>query len=456
MAFLDDNYLLGAETARGLYEEVRELPIVDPHNHADVAAIRANRNFSDIWAAEVATDHYVWELLRKRGVSEAAITGTELGNEEKWLTLGSVFDEFVGNPTFEWVHLDLRRCLGIEDLICSANAAKIWSRARDVLQQPEMRPQSLLKTMKVESMCSTDDPTDLLEDHQFLQKSAVAGMIRPTFRPDRAMNIFAPDWLDYIRRLEARTGSRLKSIRDLIAALQQTHDYFAENGCVSSDHGVQVPYGFRVETEDADPVFRKALDGTRPDAAETVCYMSYLLGELAEMDAAKDWVFQLHIGAVRDVRVTLFDEIGPDSGGDVSDHLTDILTPLRALLNRFDERLKIVLYAMEPGHQATLATVCRAFGANVNLGVAWWMNDSPIGMRRQLEYIGTVDLLTNLAGMVSDSRKLLSYGSRHEIFRRVLCDVVGRLVDAGQAPLLLGEKLVRHLCYRRPKALFGL
>lgn len=454
MAFLDDRYLLSGETAEQLYEKIQDLPIVDAHNHADVEAIARNECFEDIWQAEAATDHYVWEMLRKRGVAEKYITG-DATNEEKWLAMAEVFDELAGNPTFEWVHLDLKRQLGIDELICAANARRIWEDSREVLQKPEMRPQQLLKRMKVEAMCSTDDPVDSLEYHEQLEQSPLAGVVRPTFRPDRAMNIHKLDWREYIGKLEECVGAPFKSIADLVAALKARHDFFAEHGCVASDHGVDVPYGFRVSEEDADSIFQKAYTGEEITPEERVGYMSYLLHQFGEMDAARNWVFQLHIGAVRDVRDTLLDTIGPDSGGDISDHMTDIVTPLRDFLNRFDGRLKTVLYTLAPNHQTTLATLSRAFGASVNLGAAWWFNDSPIGMQRQLEYIGSVDLLMNLAGMVSDSRKLLSYGSRNEMFRRVLSDVVGRMVDRGQMPLAIAERLVRYLAYGRPKELFG-
>jgi glucuronate isomerase len=291
--------------------------------------------------------------------------------------------------------------------------------------------------MKVEVMCSTDDPVDSLEYHRKLAEAKCPVRVLPTFRPDKAMNIFKPDWREYIGKLEACVGGKFESILDLVAALQQRHDYFAENGCVASDHGVEVPFAFDVEDE-------------------IVLFMSYLLNEVAEMDADKGWVFQLHIGAVRDVRDTLFDEIGPDTGGDISDHMTDIVTPLRDLLNRFDDRLDIVLYNLNPIHNGTLAQLTRAFGARVNLGLAWWLNDSPIGMKRQLEYVGSVDVLMNMAGMVSDSRKVPSYASRHEMFRRVLADVVGEMVEKGQMPLPLAERLVRTLAYDRPKQLFKL
>lgn len=456
MAFLDENYLLGSEIAAGLYRRIEELPIIDPHNHADVKEIWENKNIGDIWEAEAATDHYVWEMLRKRGVAEEYITGSELSNEEKWLSLASVFAELAGNPTFEWVHLDLKRRLGIDDFLCEANGKKIWDESRQVLQRPEMRPQALLKTMKVEAMCSTDDPIDSLEFHRKLEDSSIPGVVHPTFRPDRAVNILKPDWPEYISLLEKRVGSRFKSIGDLVKALRTLHDFFAENGCVASDHGMDVPYGFNVDEVDADAIFRKALDSKELSGEEMVGFMSYLLNELAEMDAEKGWVFQLHIGAVRNVRDSLFRNVGSDSGGDLSNHLTDIITPLRDLLNRFDDRLNVVLYVLNPVHTPTVAGLARAFGSKVNLGVAWWLNDSPIGMKRQLEYIGSVDLLMNLAGMVSDSRKLLSYGSRIEMFRRVLADVVGRMVELGQMPLRQAENLVTHLSYERPKRLFGL
>ena len=455
MAFQDEKYLLTNDTAAGLYEQVRELPIIDPHNHADVEEIWNNQNYEDLWQVEAATDHYVWEMLRKRGVPEAYITG-ERSNREKWNALAEVFEELAGNPTFEWIHLDLKRQLGIDELINAGTGDSIWQKAQQILQQDEMKPRALLKRMNVECMCSTDDPLDSLEFHKKLGEApAMEGVVRPTFRPDKAMAIYKADWCDYINRLEARVGEKFQSIQDLLGALQITHDYFADFGCVASDHGVEVPYAYEVEETDANDAFRKAYAGKTLSEDEMIAFMSYMLAELAEMDAEKGWVFQLHIGAVRDMRDSLSSTLGPDSGGDISDHTIDLVAPLTPLLNRMDDRLKIVIYTLDPNMQSTAATICRAFGQNVNMGSAWWLNDSPIGMKRQLEYIGSVDLLWNFAGMVSDSRKLLSYYSRNEMFRRVLCDVVGGLVEKGQVPLPVAERLVRHLSYERPKELFG-
>ena len=456
MAFLDNNYLLSGEESIKLFAAVKDLPIIDAHNHCDVKALSEDRHFTDIWDAEGSTDHYVWEVLRKSGVPEALLTGKDASNEEKWNAMAAAFELVAGNPTYEWIHLDLKRMLGIDELITADNAKAIWDASKARFAQADMSQQQLILKMNVEAMCSTDDPVDTLEYHQKLQKSVLAGRVHPTFRPDKAMNIYKPDWADYMDKLAARWNMKFTKIADLVAALQQAHDFFAANGCKASDHGVNVPYGYQVAETEADAVFRKALARKPITEAETIAFMSYIFNEVAEMDAAKGWVFQIHIGAVRDVRASLYDNLGPDVGGDISDHLTNYVTPLLPLLNRFDNRLKIVLYNMNPIHNATLAQLTRAFGGSVSLGLAWWLNDSFIGMKNQLEYVSSVDTFANMAGMVSDSRKILSYASRHEMFRRTLCHVLGREVAQGQMPMCVAEKLAVRLAYERPKALFGL
>ena len=289
-----------------------------------------------------------------------------------------------------------------------------------------------------------------------MNRAAGKNLIRPTWRPDKAMKIFAPGWKEYIGKIEERFGFKIKSVKDLIQALQISHDYFAAHGCVASDHGVEVPPSGAAALEDADAIFRKAMSGQQVSCAEAGIYMNYFMGEVAEMNAAKDWVCQLHMGAVRDVRDMLSRTIGADCGGDISNHFQDHMPALIKFLNRFEDRLKVVLYCLDPGHQPTLATIARAFGEKVRLGSAWWLCDTPVGMKRQLEYIGSVDLLSNFAGMVSDSRKLLSYGSRFEMFRRVLSGVLGRMVEEGQMPQAIAENLAVKMAYSEPKKFFGL
>ncbi len=456
MAFLDSKYLIKSETAFAIYNNIEKLPIVDPHNHADVAEIARNKKYSDPWQLFAATDHYVWEVMRKRGVEEKFITG-DASPKDKWTKLALIFPEVAGNPVYEWIHLDLRRGLGVETLLGPDTADEIWEQLKAVLAVNSKRPQALIEQMNIEVMCSTDDPVDLLEDHERVNRDMKRTVIRPTWRPDKSMNIFAPTWRDYIKKLEARFSTEIKSVAELVEVLQTSHDYFAERGCRASDHGLAKPFsGDKALAPEADKAFKKAIAGEALTQTEIDNYMSYILGELAEMDSKKDWVFQLHVGAVRDVRDTIFKTLGPDAGGDISTSHIDYVTPLTKFLNRFDDRLKVVLYCLDAVHQATLATISRAFGAKVNLGSAWWLNDTPVGMKRQLEYIGSVDLYSNFAGMVSDSRKILSYGSRFEMFRRILADILGTMVDRGQMPYKIAEKLAERMCYSGPRKFFNL
>ncbi|HME55249.1 MAG TPA: glucuronate isomerase [Candidatus Lokiarchaeia archaeon] len=452
--FLGDDYLLTNQTSKKIFSTIKALPIIDAHNHANVKEIAENKNYKDIWQVEAATDHYVWELMRKRGVPEQLITG-DATNDEKWMALAGVFEEFIGNPVFEWIHLDLQRRFGITKCINDENAQAIWDETMAILARPEMRPQAILKSMNVEVMCSTDDPIDILEYHESLAKKNNTTRILPTWRPDKAMNIFKKDYPEYIKKLESRVGMKIDIIGDLVKSLQMTHDYFAEHGCKASDHGIMIPFGHAVPETRANEIFAKRLGDEDLAADDVHDFIGYMMNEFARMDAGTGWVMQVHIGAIRDYRDSLFEMLGPDSGGDISDHSIPIVEPLRTLLNANDGQLKMLLYSLDPSHAPTLATIARAYGKDVNIGAAWWFNDSPIGMRRQLEYIGTVDLLSNFGGMVTDSRKLVSYSSRTEMFRRVLADVLGGMVEHGQIPEMLALRLAKKACYGTPKLFFG-
>ncbi len=455
MSFLGEKYLIDNSTGERLYKVVSKLPIVDAHNHANVKEIAVNDNYQDVWQLFAASDHYVWEMLRKRGVAEEYITGSRT-NEEKWLKLASVFPGIAGNPVYEWVHLDLSRYLGINTLIGPDTGAEIWQQANAVLAKAESKPLALLEKIGVEAMCSTDDPIDSLMDHRTVSRVAGKTLVRPTWRPDKAMKICNPGWRDYIEKVADRFNVKIECFDDLLAAMKLSHDFFAENGCVATDHGLEVMVSGIASKEDADVIFKKAMCGDQICDAEAQVYMSAFLGEVCEFNAEKNWVTQLHLGAVRDVRDSLFKNLGPDVGGDICNSMQDQMRPLIPFLNRFDNRLKVVLYCLDPAHQSMLATMARAFGEKVRLGSAWWLLDTPVGMRRQLEYIGSVDTFANFAGMVSDSRKLLSYGSRFEMFRRVLCSVLGEHVERGQAPYEVIEKLAVGMCYGNTKEFYSL
>lgn len=457
MAFMGANYLISNESGMKLFDAVKNLPVIDPHNHANVKEIADNNCYSDAWQLFAATDHYVWEMMRKRGVPETLITGRNASPREKFLALAKIFPEIAGNPVYEWIHLDLKRYFGIEELLCEKNGSMIYDTVTAKLATDAYRPQALLAgPLNVEVMCSTDDLIDTLEDHDRANKAFGRTVIRPTWRPDKAMKIFAPGWRAYMDQVAARFNIKLNSITDLLDAVRMSHEYFEARGCRASDHGIEIPLRADYSIADADKVFKKAMAGEKLTADEENCFMGCFLAEAAELNSKSDWVTQLHLGAVRDVRTTLFDNLGPDVGGDISDHYLDYAPALCSFLNRFDGRLKVVLYCLEQSHQGTLATISRAFGEKVALGSAWWLLDTPVGMRRQLEYIGSTDTFSNFAGMVSDSRKLLSYGSRFEMFRRVLADVIGAHVERGQMPMEIAADLVERMAFSGTKKFWNL
>ncbi|WP_430506237.1 glucuronate isomerase [Haloparvum sp. PAK95] len=452
MGFLDEEYLLNSESAKQLYEEIRDLPILDPHSHVDVEAVAQNDGWNDIWEVEGATDHYVWELMRKRGVPERKITGSA-SNHEKWLALANVFPEFAGNPTYEWIHLDLKRRFGIEKPISAETAEEIWTETKTALEAPEMCQQTLLEEMNVAVISSTDDPTSDLQYHQQLEDDLNDVTVRPTWRPDTALKIEQAEWTDYVRNLGAATNTETGDLEGFLTALQVSHDYFDDHGCGASDHGLPTVTTKPVSEKRAAAIYDRAYAGEQLTAADVTDFKAFVLEEIGEMNREADWVTQFHIGSVRDYRDSLYDDLGSDAGGDVSTQNVELTENLEYFLNEFDSDLEVVLYTLDPTHYPTISSIARAF-PNVSVGAAWWFNDSPLGISNQLEYVATVDLLANHAGMVSDSRKLLSFDSRFEMFRRTLADTVGGMVEQGQIPQDVATELVQTVAYDRPATLW--
>ena len=454
MSFLDASYLLANKIAEKVYSHIKGFSIYDPHTHADVEEIVENEGWEDIWEVEAETDHYVWELMRNRGVEEELITGSA-GNKEKWLALAEVFPKFAGNPTYEWIHLDLKRRFGVDKLVSSTTAEEIWKETKEKLSRDSFRPQQLLNEMNVESLCSTDDPTMELEYHERAPEEVERTKILPTWRPDKFMKIGTGSWKDDVKQLGRETDEDVSSFQGFLDTLEETHKYFDEMGCLASDHGIEQGLTRPVEKSRAAEIYKKGLEGDGDlTEGELVDFRSFLLVWFGELNKETGWVTQLHIGAVRDYRDKLYRELGPDSGGDVGTQEVDFTGNLKYFLNRFDGEMDIVLYYLDPTHLPTVATLARAF-PNVSVGAPWWFNDSPHGIENQLEYISTVDLIANHAGMVSDSRKLVSYGSRIEVFRRSLANILGKMVERGQMPEEVALDLAKEVALRRKKELFG-
>jgi len=450
--FLNERYLLESGEAMRIYEKIKDLPIVDPHNHVDIKEIVENRGWKDIWEVEGATDHYVWELMRKCGIPEKYITG-EASNKEKWMALAEVFPKFAGNPVYEWVHLDLKRRFHIDEHISRATAEKIWKKTSELLKSEDMKPQALLKEMNVEIMCTTDDPLSDLRYHKQASDILPDIKILPTWRPDTIIKIEHPGWREYIEKLGEVMGEDVEKFEGLLRAVAKSHEVFQRYGCVASDHGIERPITHRVGKRRAANIYQKALLGKELKHEEINDYKAFMFLEFGRLNLESNWVMQLHMGAVRDYRRSLFESLGPDSGGDISTNTIEFVKGLEYFLNEFDGRLKIVLYVLDPTHLPTVTTIARAF-PNVKIGAAWWFNDSPYGMEVHLKYVASVNLLYDFAGMVTDSRKLLSFGSRTEMFRRVLANVLGQMVKRGQIPLKTAEELATWMVYEGPRKLF--
>jgi len=450
--FLGENYLLRSVEAQEVFARVEGLPIVDAHNHVEAEQIATDRGWSDIWEVEGETDHYVWELMRRCEVPEELITGTA-SNREKWLAFAKIVPLLAGNPVYEWLHLDLRRRFGITDLIGPSTVDLIWQRTKEALTSPNMRPRSLLRDMGVDILCTTDSPLSNLDWHEKLEGELVTPKVLPTWRPDPLLQVGTPDWMKFVTELGDKTEEDTETLAGLLAAMEKTHQHFRSHGGVASDHGIDSPYGKPASRGEAERTYYKAISKKELTIEEQRALRSFFLHYFAELDAEAGWVMQLHIGAVRDYRDHLFESFGKDSGGDVANHMVEITYGLRHLLNGFDSRLKIVLYAMHPSHIYTLATLARAF-PNVSVGSPWWFMDNPFHMRDQLLQVASVDVLSNYAGMVTDSRKLFSFQSRTEVFRRVLSDVLGEMVAAGRVPFEVATETAKRVAYLRPKELF--
>lgn len=430
-AFLDDKYLLESERAQNIYEEIKNLPFFDIHSHVDINQLSENKNFEDIWQLEGQTDHYVWELMRRRGVDEKCITG-DATNKEKWFKLASAFPDFVGNPLYEWIHMDIRRNLNINEEISEDSGDRIWNISQEILQKDALKPVNIIKNAGIKKMCIVSDVLDNLEN---FRKVNAPYKILPAFRTDKVYNIEKNNFIDFSKELCKKFNKDESTFNGFLDALGKALSYFKEFGCQISDQGLFIPYGHYVKKERAEEIYLKRIAHKELGSEEIADFKAFILFYLGELYSENKLSAQYHIGAVRDYRKSLFDMLGPDSGGDISTNSLEIAMNLKDFLNTFDGKFNIILYVVDPFHLPTIATLARAF-PNVLIGAPWWFNDSPFGIEFCFKYIASVDLLINFSGFTTDSRKIISFGSRIELFRRVLSSVLGEFVEKGQIPYL--------------------
>ena len=459
--FLDDDFILRTDTARELYHGYAEkMPIFDFHCHLNIREIYEDRKFRSITEAWLGGDHYKWRLLRQWGVDESYITG-DRDDWEKFLKFAEVIPYAIGNPIYHWTHLELRRFFGITDTLSPETARSIYDRCNAALE--DLSARKMIEMSNVRKLFTTDDPADSLEWHRMLMEDRSFGVtVKPAFRPDKAVNCELPSFPSYIGKLEETAGMKIGCIRCLCEALRKRIEFFDSMGCVCSDHALDVVYYEEADEEAADRVFRKALGGEKLTETEIGIYKGYILVFLGRQYSRLGWVQQYHIGAMRNNSSRYMELLGPDTGFDsIEDQ--PFAKKLSSLINRLDstdELPKTILYCLNPRDNEVLAALINCFQksgvqSKLQFGSAWWFNDQKDGMQRQLTALSQVSLLSRFVGMLTDSRSFLSY-TRHEYFRRILCDMLGRLIENGEYPSDIGfvGRIVEDICYNNAEAYF--
>ncbi|MCG5104550.1 glucuronate isomerase [Oceanobacillus alkalisoli] len=462
--FITDDFLLYNDTASELYHDTaKDLPIIDYHNHLNQYEILEDKNYdnlADVWLGE---DHYKWRLMRANGISESYITGDKPAYE-KFLAWSKTVPHAIGNPLYHWTHLELLRYFGIDELLNEKSAPAIWEAANAKLKTPDLSTRALLKNKKVEFVGTTDDPTDDLKAHQALAETDYSVMVSPSFRPDKGLGIENDDFVAWVEKLEAVTNSSIENYDAFLQALENRVNYFDENGCRSSDHGINVMFYEEATKDEVAQIFAKRLKGEVLTEKEVEQFRTYTLVVLGELYADKGWVMQLHINPLRNNSTRMFKLIGPDAGFDsVGDHL--LANKLSNLLDAMDINNKLpktVLYSLNARDNNIIAATAGNFQSDeipgkVQFGTAWWFNDTIDGMEDQMKTLANFGLISNFIGMLTDSRSFLSF-PRHEYFRRILCNILGTWVEEEKAPkdMELLSTYVRNISYENAKRYFQL
>ncbi|MDO7905547.1 glucuronate isomerase [Paenibacillus sp. JX-17] len=461
--FLNDDFLLRSELARDLFHnDAKDMPIIDYHCHLDPKEIYEDAHFPNLTAAWLYGDHYKWRLMRANGIPEELITGSA-SDYDKFLAWARTVPRTVGNPLYSWTHLELRRFFGIELPLNEENAPAIWEQANSKLAQPEFSRRGLIRRSNVKIVCTTDDPADSLEYHKLIRDEEASFRVYPAFRPDKALNIDAPGFADWLQRLEASADRAVTSYSELKEVLSARVAFFHEQGCRLSDHGIDILKYQAGTSEEVERILARRLSGQELTAEEITVYRSELLSFLISLYAEKGWTMQLHLHAFRNNNTPMFDRLGPDTGYDGVNDLP-LAQSLSSLLDRAEMESglpKTILYSLNPSDYPVLVSLMGCYQKDMpgkmQLGSGWWFNDTVSGMRDQLTKLAEGGLLSRFVGMLTDSRSFLSY-TRHEYFRRVLCDWLGELAERGEAPddrALLGE-LVRDVAYHNAAVYFDM
>ena len=460
--FINEDFLLNSKTAKRLYHDFSEnQPIIDFHCHLSPAMIADDRKFDNLTQAWLEGDHYKWRAMRTNGINEKYCTG-DAPDEDKFKKWAETVPYTLGNPLYHWTHLELARYFGVKDLLSPSTARLIYERASAMLQTEDFSIRSLLKKMKVEVVCTTDDPADNLEHHRRLKNFEIK--IFPTFRPDNVIKTEDPEkFKAYIQRLEQAESMEIRNFETLIEALDNRHQFFHDMGGRLSDHGLDRFYFSSCTGNEVSKIFKKLLKGENISAEETEKYRTAVMLELCRMNHKRGWTQQFHVGALRNNNARMFRKMGPDTGWDSIGVPQDAakMSKFLSALDSTDQLAKTILYNLNPADNEMMITMAGNFNdgsypAKVQYGAAWWFLDQKAGMEKHLKDLSSLGLLRRFVGMVTDSRSFLSY-PRHEYFRRLVCNFIGEEVEKGLMPddedLL--KTAVEGISYKNAKEYFG-
>ncbi|MRT93987.1 glucuronate isomerase [Ancylomarina sp. 16SWW S1-10-2] len=462
--FLDDDFILETETAKKLYHEfAADLPIIDYHCHIDPKEIAEDKKFENMTQIWLYGDHYKWRALRANGINEENITG-KASDWEKFESWAKTVPYTLRNPLYHWTHLELKKPFGIEKILSPDTAKEIWDECNAKLNTSEFSSRGLIRKANVEVIGTTDDPADSLEYHKAIKDSGFETKVVPSWRPDKAMAVDnITEYNLYIDKLANVAEMKIDTIEDLLTALKKRHDFFAEMGCKASDHGLDQFYSADYTALEFSEIFLKIRKAYKLNETEKLKFKSAMLYELAVLDHSKGWVQQFHAGVTRNHNTRMFNKLGADTGFDsITDKL--VAEDLSKFLNRLekDEKLtKTILYNLNPAHNEVYATMIGNFqdgktAGKIQWGSGWWFLDQKDGMEKQMNTLSNLGLLSRFVGMLTDSRSFLSY-SRHEYFRRILCNLIGNDVEKGLIPYNeeLLKEVVQGICYYNAKKYFN-
>lgn len=469
--FLDENFLLKTKTAQRLYHDyAKDMPVIDYHCHLPPQQIADDIQFENLTQCWLSGDHYKWRAMRANGVAEAYCTGTKT-DWEKFQKWAETVPYTLRNPLYHWTHLELQRYFGVDDILNSGSAKKIYKECSEKLRGPSYSVRNLLRKMNVKLVCTTDDPIDSLEYHLKLKEDARLPdgqgfeiPVLPAFRPDRAMDISdGEQFLQYLEKLEEVSDTDISKFDDFLFALKNRHDFFALMGCSVSDHGLEEICSENFTNTEINSIFNKVRGGDQANDNEQQKFKSAMLLQFAEWDWEKGWVQQFHIGALRNNNSRMLETLGKDTGWDSIGDFTQARSLAKFLdkLDRNNRLTKTILYNLNPADNELFATMTGNFNdgsvaGKIQWGSAWWFLDQKDGMIKQLNAISNMGLLSRFVGMITDSRSFLSF-PRHEYFRRILCDLFGDEIENGELPNDTDwtGKMIQDICFYNAQSYFG-